>query len=584
MTDRKPAPSTQPPKDEGESGTLRFSSDPEVLRAENARLQRDLTRALEERNRLLKNRGLPSGQGKSTGLRVLEKRLEETRAELDHFKHEGKLQEEKQHILQDRLTTTGRIPGIFIARLEDAVISFGGMVKNPGTPLENAAEAPDRVAERFDMAVKALCQLLESKRIQQDSQLNREIEKLRESLEYKRVESSNLHKKRDALEQELEEQWANLRQAETELEVRDHKLDEVRGRLDELEEINKKQETTILRQKKQLNNLRGSVDAELYAYVTGSPDGAFEGGRTWRDNYLSRPAIIGLALGIVVTAGVTWLSGELKPTGIQIPENGALQLPYPQSPAVAEENGQPTPVRTAKPIDGGIHQDALRSGGRGPELIKLPGATFTMGTDSYAAPESEKPAHAEQVKEFYISRFEVSFDQYDTFARSTGLEPPQDQGWGRGDRPVINVSWENARAYTNWLTRQTGQRYRLPTEAEWEYAIGGGSEELYWWGNDFEQKREICFNCGTQWDGISTAPVGSAQPNLFGLHDMGGNAMEWVEDCLITEPAGNCITRVVRGGAFNKPNDTLRTTTRRGLEARSRHSTVGFRVVREATE
>jgi formylglycine-generating enzyme required for sulfatase activity len=203
-----------------------------------------------------------------------------------------------------------------------------------------------------------------------------------------------------------------------------------------------------------------------------------------------------------------------------------------------------------------------------------------MGTNRYQAPAIEKPAREVTVSSFMIGRYEVTFDQYDAFARATGRPLPDDQGWGRGTRPVINITWADALAYTEWLSVRTGHRYRLPQEAEWEYAMAGGRQQIYWWGSAFERGREVCFDCGTRWDGRSTAPVGSASPNPLGLYDMGGNVMEWVGDCLGAADK-TCDTRVVRGGAFNKPEDAVRTTARRGLPARDRFPMVGFRVVRD---
>ena len=578
MTERKTVPFIKPSEGERENGERVFSTDPDLLRTENARLQRDLTRALEERNRLLKNRGLPAGPSKGAGLRVLEKRLERTRAELDHFKHEQKIQEEKLRILQDRLTTTGRIPGIFITRLEDAVVSSGGVSESAGSPVDNAADAPDRVAERFDAVVDALWQVVKHNRIMHNNLLRQDIEKLQVSLEFRKNESNLLREERDSLVEQLEDLQATLQRSEAEVTLHDEKLTELRGRLQEQEGANKKQDGTIRKLKNQILNLRGSVEPELYAHVTeGSGAPMVEAGG-WKNILFFRTAFAGLLLGLVLAGGGLWLSGEFEPTVVISPDDGALPLSDPEAPNTALEIGEPTAESPVSRFVSEVHRDALRSGARGPALVKLPGDSFTMGTDRYAALEIEKPAHPERVKDFYISRFEVSFDEYDAFARASGLKPPPDQGWGRGSRPVINVSWDSARAYTAWLSRQTGHHYRLPSEAEWEYAMGSGSRTTYWWGYTFEQGREICFNCGSEWDGRSTAPVGSAQPNPFGLYDMGGNAMEWVGDCL----AGDCAKRVVRGGAFNKPNDTLRTTTRRGLEADSRHSTVGFRVVREA--
>ena len=107
------------------------------------------------------------------------------------------------------------------------------------------------------------------------------------------------------------------------------------------------------------------------------------------------------------------------------------------------------------------------------------------------------------------------------------------QDWGRKTRPVINVSWNEAKAYAEWLTEVTGQSFRLPTEAEWEYAARAGSETHYWWGDDIRQDGRVwanCSDCGSEWGGERTMTVGSFAANPFGLHDMHGNVWEWVED------------------------------------------------------
>ena len=150
---------------------------------------------------------------------------------------------------------------------------------------------------------------------------------------------------------------------------------------------------------------------------------------------------------------------------------------------------------------------------------------------------------------------------------------PDDESWGRGTRPVINVSWEDAQAYVSWLSSQTGEAYRLMSEAEWEYVARAGSQTAYSWGSDIGSNRANCEGCGSQWDPSQTAPVGSFQANAYGVHDMHGNVWEWVEDCGNFSYAGtpsdgsawrsvDCSRRVLRGGSWNYDPRNLRSAFR----------------------
>ena len=195
-------------------------------------------------------------------------------------------------------------------------------------------------------------------------------------------------------------------------------------------------------------------------------------------------------------------------------------------------------------------------------------------------------------KPFAMSRYELTFDEYDRFAQATGHKLPHDKGWGRGALPVINVSWDDAKAYAQWLSQQIGKRYRLPTEAEWEYAARSGGKDETWAGisnesqlMDYAVYREE-----------RTEPVGSKKPNGFGLYDMSGNVYEWVEDCWHNDynsaPAdglawlsinnGDCGHRVVRGGSWhNNYTWELRTVYRNRDTPDSRHDVVGFRLAQD---
>ena len=131
------------------------------------------------------------------------------------------------------------------------------------------------------------------------------------------------------------------------------------------------------------------------------------------------------------------------------------------------------------------------------------------------------------VKGFRFGKYEVTFDEYDRFAAETRRKKPDDEGWGRGRRPVINVSWREANAYVQWLSDKLGERYRLPTAAEWEYAARAGSTTEYPWGKKVGNNRANCKGCGSRWERRQTAPVGSFPSNAWGLHDIVGNVYEW---------------------------------------------------------
>lgn len=126
----------------------------------------------------------------------------------------------------------------------------------------------------------------------------------------------------------------------------------------------------------------------------------------------------------------------------------------------------------------------------------------------------------------------MTFAEWDAcFSVGGCLHWPIDYGWGRNRRPVIHVSWNDAKAYVAWLSKMTGREYRLLTEAEWEYAARAGTTTAYYWGDEIGKNNTNCNGCGSQWGGRKTAPVGSFAPNAFGLYDMFGNVWEWVEDC-----------------------------------------------------
>jgi formylglycine-generating enzyme required for sulfatase activity len=226
-----------------------------------------------------------------------------------------------------------------------------------------------------------------------------------------------------------------------------------------------------------------------------------------------------------------------------------------------------------------------------PELVLIPAGTLVMGSaDGFPF---EAPVHEVAIpKPFYMGRREVTFDEWDACLSEGGCQyRPGDRGQGRGMRPVSDLDWNDAKAYVAWLSRKTGKTYRLPTEAEWEYAARAGTKTAFYWGNTLEKGRANCVGC-TASAANRTVDTGSFPPNAFGLLDMAGNAAEWVEDCWSdnykTAPKDgsanakpDCRERVLRGGSFNNDHRYARTAARFKYDYDVRYYTNGFRVVRE---
>lgn len=233
-----------------------------------------------------------------------------------------------------------------------------------------------------------------------------------------------------------------------------------------------------------------------------------------------------------------------------------------------------------------------------PQMVRIPPGTFIMGSPESEAGRSSAEGPQRKVTlayPFEIGRYEVTFAQYDAFAKDTKRKLPHDVGWGCGDRPVINVSWHDAQAYVKWLSDKTGKKYRLPTEAEWEYVARAGTTTAYWWGEAIGKNNAVCDGCGSQWDGKQTAPVGSFKPNAFGVYDTAGNVWEWTQDCWhddytdapidgsawLEKNGGDCSRRVVRGGSWDDIPQDLRSALRFRYYAVGSSSSIGFRVARD---
>ncbi len=282
-----------------------------------------------------------------------------------------------------------------------------------------------------------------------------------------------------------------------------------------------------------------------------------------------------------------------------------------------EDPATGAPDRAPMPDGPTPFRDAFKDGsGQGPAMVWLPGGTFTMGQDD-SQWHDEKPAHPVRVGAFSIGQYPVTFDEYDRFCVATKRAMPGDAGWGRGNRPAINLSWDDARAYCDWLSRETGETYRLATEAEWEYACRAGSTTRWSCGDDESLLRDHAWydkNAGGK-----THPVGEKLANAWGLHDLHGNCWEWCQDWYsgsyyqqpaselqqrsplatarsqsaavdassVQQPASENPSgpesgsgRVVRGGAWSDSADYCRSAFRRRFAPSDRYDRLGFRLSR----
>ena len=195
------------------------------------------------------------------------------------------------------------------------------------------------------------------------------------------------------------------------------------------------------------------------------------------------------------------------------------------------------------------------------DFIFVEGGTFQMGRVN---------RHSVTVSDYSISKTEVTFEQYDAFCDATGRDKPFSESWGRGDRPVINVSWHDAVAYCEWMTIQTGKTYRLPTEAEWEYAARGGNKSkgyTYSGSNNLDAVAWYANNSNRK-----TQTVAQKKPNELGLYDMSGNVYEWCSD-KYRKPA------MIRGGSWYYVGSYCQVTYRNSSSPNNRLNHYGFRLV-----
>jgi formylglycine-generating enzyme required for sulfatase activity len=235
--------------------------------------------------------------------------------------------------------------------------------------------------------------------------------------------------------------------------------------------------------------------------------------------------------------------------------------------------------------------DMFRDCEKCPEMVVVPAGLFVMGSKLH---KSEQPTRIMRFKKpFAIGRFETLHEEWQACLDAGGCtHVPDDHNWGKVRKPVINVDHDMVHGYAAWLSKTTGQTYRLPSEAEWEYAAKAGTKTNYWFGDQVGENQVNCRKCGSPWSGIGNAPVGSFDLNPWGLYDMNGNAFEWVEDCWhdTYEGApkgpeawvgGKCQFRVIRGGSWYYYSRMSRAANRQKNPGAVKSYWLSFRLVRE---
>jgi len=282
----------------------------------------------------------------------------------------------------------------------------------------------------------------------------------------------------------------------------------------------------------------------------------------------------------VETAPVTDTQPEVQD---DVPDPGETEVVEP-SP-----EPQPEPQFVDKPDP---FKDKLKAGGSGPLMIQVPGAEYRMGGASAIIAADEVPRHMVTIKSFMVSVYEVTYAEYDRFAKATKRKLPDSTGWDRKTHPVNNVSWNDALAYTRWMSKQTGKQYRLLSESEWEYVARAGITKSFWWGNSAGSSNAHCFDCKSDYSTSKPAKIGTYKPNQFGLYDTAGNLFEWVHDCYHRNykeaptdgsvwEGGDCSVRVARGGAYRSPASSMRAENREKFPSDRGQYNVGIRLARD---
>ena len=278
----------------------------------------------------------------------------------------------------------------------------------------------------------------------------------------------------------------------------------------------------------------------------------------------------------------------------------------PGSPAVSANTPQPLPTPAPVPVEKPKESSSVSAPAQVPlempkesssptpatapitpqlirEMVTIPGGTFAMGSDD---DPSEKPIHRVTIESFAISKFPITVREWNACvaAKSCTYVPT-----GKDDAPVTNLNWTDTQQFVEWLSKVTQKPFRLPSEAEWEYAARGGSKTKFWWGDQLQADMANCKGCNAPYDASQPLKVGSFKPNSFGLYDMGGNIHQWVADCWHKNYQGapsdgsawidnDCLSRVIRSGSWKNDPSYVRPSSRDHYDTGVRYPTHGLRV------
>ncbi len=299
---------------------------------------------------------------------------------------------------------------------------------------------------------------------------------------------------------------------------------------------------------------------------------------------------LGAAVILVVVlggGGVAWwqlgpaarVRGEAEPRGAIAriePSAAVTRPPPPETQSAPESEQRRLALATPPPVV---------KGAKPPEMASVPGGVFLMGSPE---DDSEKPPHRVNVQPFSLGKYPVSAGEWRDCV-AAGACPAITAG--EDDAPMTNVSWDDAQLYAAWLSKQLNTSYRLPSEAEWEYAARGGAQTKYWWGNEAAMGMADCRGCGGPHQATHPLKIGSFPPNPFGLYDMTGGVAEWVADCWHKNyegaptdgsvwTGGDCTKHVLRGGSWQNDPSYLRAASRDAYDTAVRYLTHGFRLAR----